>query len=231
MFFYFDPTMLLLIPGIIVTLIAQSMVQNAYSKYSKINSKNNITGAQAANLIMRSNGLYDVNIRQIGGTLSDNYNPRDKVMSLSNPVMQGSSIASIGIAAHETGHALQHQKGYWPIKVRNFLVPVCGFASTAAWPLFFIGLLISRSSQLGIYLMDAGIILFTVALLFYLITLPVEFDASNRAVKALRSQGILEEDEIQGVKKVLTAAALTYVASMLMALLNLLRLVAIRGRR
>lgn len=229
--FFFDPTFLILIPGIIITIIAQNMVQKAYSQYSQVGTKNNLTGAQAARLIMANNQLNDVNIRAISGTMSDNYNPRDKVMSLSNPVMNGATIASVGIAAHETGHALQHQQGYWPIKVRNFIVPLCSFASGAAWPLFFIGLIFSRSSEFGYYLMDAGIILFSIALLFYLITLPVEFDASRRAVKAIRDQNLLEDDEIQGVKRVLTAAALTYVASMLMSLLNLVRLMAIRGRR
>lgn len=229
--FFLDPTFLLLIPGIIITFIAQMMVNNAYNKYSQIGTKNGLTGAQAASEIMQKHGLYDVRIKQIPGNLSDNYNPRSHEMNLSNPVMYGNSIASVGIAAHETGHAIQHQEGYWPIKIRNAIVPVCGFCSSASWPLFIIGLFISRSSQIGFYLMDAGIILFSVALLFYLITLPVEFDASRRAVKAIREQNLLEEEEITGVKKVLTAAALTYVASMLMALLNLVRLLALRGSR
>lgn len=229
--FFWDPTFLLLIPGIIITLIAQSKVQSAYNKYSRVQTRNGLTGAEAAREIMSANGLSGVGIRQIGGTMTDNYNPVDKVMSLSGPVAGGATIASVGIAAHETGHALQHAAGYWPLKFRNFIVPVCGFASSAAWPLFFIGLIFARTSHIGIWLMDAGIILFAISLLFYLITLPVEFDASNRAVKALRNQNLLQEDEIQGVKRVLTAAALTYVASMLMSLLNLMRLLLIRGRR
>lgn len=228
--FYFDPTFLILIPGIIVTIWAQNKVQSAYKKYSQVKTRNGLTGAQAARMIMGNNGLSDVGIRQIGGELTDNYNPKDKVMSLSQPVAYGDTIASVGIAAHETGHALQHQAGYLPIKIRNFIVPICGFASTAAWPLFFIGLILARSSQIGIYLMDAGIILFMIALVFYIITLPVEFDASRRAVKAIRDQNLLQEDEIQGVKRVLTAAALTYVASMLVSLLSLTRLLVLRGR-
>lgn len=229
--FFFDPTFLLLIPGIILAAIAQYMVSSAYKKYSKVQTRNGLTGAQAAQMIMHGNNLNNVGIRQIGGELTDNYNPSTKMMNLSQPVAYGNSIASVGIAAHETGHALQHAQGYWPLKFRNAIVPVCNFASSASWFLFFMGLIFARSSQIGIYLMDAGIILFCVALLFYIITLPVEFDASNRAVKALRNQGLLEEDEIRGVKKVLTAAALTYVASMLMALLNLLRLIILRGNR
>lgn len=212
-------------------MYAQSKVNSAYSKYSQIGTRNGLTGAQAARMIMANNGLSNVGIRQIGGTLSDNYNPKTHEMNLSQPVANGATIASVGVAAHETGHALQHAAGYWPLKFRNAIVPVCGFASSAAWPLFFIGLLLARTSTLGIYLMDAGIILFTISLVFYLITLPVEFDASRRAVRALRDQNLLQEEEIQGVKKVLTAAALTYVASMLVSLLNLTRLLVIRGRR
>lgn len=229
--FFFDSTFLLLIPGIILTIIAQSMVQSAYSKYSRVPTKNGLTGAEAARHIMQGNDLYGIDIQRIGGQLTDNYNPRNETMNLSVPVANGASIASVGIAAHETGHALQHAQGYWPLKFRNAIVPVCNFASSASWFIFFMGLIFARSSEFGYYLMDFGIILFCIALLFYIITLPVEFDASNRAVKALRNQGLLEEDEIKGVKKVLTAAALTYVASMLMALLNLVRLLAIRGNR
>ncbi len=230
MFYFYDWTFLILIPGLILSAIAQGMVSSAYSKYSRVPTSNGLTGSQAAEDIMRNNGLTGVRIHLISGTMTDNYNPSDKIMSLSNNVANGATVAAVGIAAHETGHALQDAQNYFPVRVRNFIVPICGFASNAAFPLFFIGLIFGRTASFGTMLMDIGILLFCVAFLFYLITLPVEFNASKRAIQALTTENLIAPDEVAGVKRVLRAAALTYVASMLMALLNIVRLVAIRGR-
>lgn len=228
---FFDYSMLILIPGLIISFIAQAMVDRAYAQYSKVPTLNGVTGAQAARDIMNFNGLSGVRIQTIPGVMTDNYNPRTKVMSLSHDVAAGATVAAVGIAAHETGHALQDAANYWPIRFRNAIVPVCGFASQASWPLFLLGLVFAQASRIGLWLMDAGILLFCVSLLFYIITLPVEFNASRRAVQALSQENIIAPEQIPGVRRVLKAAAMTYVASMLMALLNLLRLLVIRGRR
>ena len=230
MFYFWDWTMLLLIPGLIISAIAQAKIKSAYSRYNEVPTANGVTGAQAAREIMLDAGLYGVDIVTIGGELTDNYNPKDKKMSLSRAVANRASVAAVGIAAHETGHALQDFDGYLPMRFRNFIVPICGFASNASWPLFIVGFFFGNS-QLGITLMDVGIGLFCVALVFYLVTLPVEYNASRRAMAALSSNGIVSEDELAGVKRVLNAAALTYVASMLAAFLNLLRLLVLRGNR
>lgn len=230
MFYFWDWTMLLLIPGLIISAFAQAKIKSAYSRYNEVPTANGVTGAQAAREIMQDAGLYGVDIVTIGGELTDNYNPKDKKMSLSRAVANRASVAAVGIAAHETGHALQDFDGYLPMRFRNFIVPICGFASNASWPLFIVGFFFGNS-QLGITLMDVGIGLFCVALVFYLVTLPVEYNASRRAMAALSSNGIVSEDELAGVKRVLNAAALTYVASMLAAFLNLLRLLVLRGNR
>ncbi|MGI6109649.1 MAG: zinc metallopeptidase [Eubacteriaceae bacterium] len=230
MFYFWDWTMLILIPGIIISAIAQAKVSSAYSRYSEVRTANGLTGAEASREIMNDSGLRGVQIVQIGGKLTDNYNPKTKMMSLSQGVCNQATVAAVGIAAHETGHALQDMDGYAPMKFRNAIVPVCGFASNASWPLFILGFFFGNSS-FGITLMDIGIGLFCVALVFYLITLPVEFNASKRAMQALDQYGLVTEEELVGVKRVLNAAALTYVASMLAALLNLVRLLALRGSR
>lgn len=228
--FFWDWTFFLLIPGIIVAGYAQAQVSKAYRTYSRVATKNGMSGAEAARRLLDINGLRNVHIEGIAGELTDHYDPRSKVMRLSGGVGGGRSIAAVGVAAHETGHAIQDKEGYWPLKFRNAVVPVCNVASNMAWPLFFIGLIFGARSVLGTWLMDVGILLFCVSLVFYIITLPVEFNASSRAVAALTEYQLIAPGEEKGVKKVLRAAALTYVASALMAFLNLVRLLLLRGR-
>jgi len=229
-FFPFDMTFLILIPGFILAAYAQYQVSSAYKTYSKVPTKTGITGADAARAILNNNDLKNVGIENIAGNLTDHYDPRGKVMRLSEGVSQKASIAAVGIAAHETGHALQDKDGYWPLRFRNIIVPISGFASNLAWPLFFLGFFFAQTSW-GYALMDLGIILFCLALVFTVITLPVEFNASSRAVRTLIDNHIIQPGEEVGVKKVLRAAALTYVAAALMAFLNLLRLLLLRGSR
>ncbi|MDO4287670.1 MAG: zinc metallopeptidase [Eubacterium sp.] len=228
--FFWDWTFILLIPGIIIAGIAQAQVSSAYKTYSRVATKNGMSGAEAARRLLDVNGLGNVHIEGIAGELTDHYDPRGKVMRLSGGVGGGRSVAAVGIAAHETGHAIQDKEGYWPLRFRNAIVPVCNIASNMAWPLFFIGLLFGASSVLGNWLMDLGILLFCVSLVFYIITLPVEFNASRRAVAALTQYQLISPSEEVGVKRVLRAAALTYVASALMAFLNLVRLLLLRNR-
>lgn len=224
-------TLLLLIPGVIFAAYAQYQVSSAYKAYSKVSTKNGMTGADAARKLLNVNGLSAVNIENVAGNLTDHYDPRGKVMRLSSGVSQQASIAAVGIAAHETGHAIQDKDGYWPLKFRSFIVPITGFASNLAWPIFILGFFFGQTSDWGMMFMDLGIILFSFALLFSVITLPVEFNASKRAIASLVDNNIIQPGEEVGVKKVLRAAALTYVAAALMALLNLIRLLIMRGSR
>jgi hypothetical protein len=198
-------TMLILVPGIIFAAYAQHQVSSAYKAYSKVPTKNGMTGADAAR--------------------------RNKIMRLSSGVGQQASVAAVGIAAHETGHAIQDKEGYWPLRFRGFIVPITGFASNLAWPIFFVGLFFGQASGWGTLFMNLGIILFSFSLFFTVITLPVEFNASKRAITALVDNNLLQPGEEVGVKKVLRAAALTYVAAALMSLLTLIRLVILRGSR
>lgn len=230
LFFPFDMTFLILIPGLLLAAYAQYQVSSAYKTYSNVPTKTGITGAGAARALLNNNELNNIGIEEIAGNLTDHYDPRNKVMRLSQGVSQKASIAAVGIAAHETGHALQDKEGYWPLRFRNIIVPVAGFGSNLAWPLFFLGFFFAQTTW-GVALMDLGIILFCLALLFTVITLPVEFNASKRAVQSLIANQIIQPGEEVGVKKVLRAAALTYVAAALMAFLNLLRLVILRGSR
>ena len=223
---YFSQYDILLLPAIILSLWAQWSVNSAYRKYSQIPNFRHITGADAARKILQAESVGSVSINHIGGNLTDNFNPRNQSLNLSNGVYDGSSIAAVGIAAHEAGHAIQHSKGYFAIKIRNTILPAAQLSSSAAMPLFLLGLLFSIGA-----LVDVGIILFSAAVLFQVVTLPVEFNASRRAIKAIRSADILSEEEIKGAKKVLTAAAMTYVASAAMAALQLIRLIGISGRR
>lgn len=226
--FFWDWTIIILIPGLIISFIAQMKVSSTYSKYSSIPAMCGITGAETAQRILRQNGVYGVSVAQTGGTLSDHYDPRQSVIRLSGGVYSSSSIASIAVAAHEAGHAVQHATGYAPLAVRNALLPVVNLSSSLAIPVFIIGLIFNESVPV---LCDIGIFLFAFAVLFQLITLPVELDASRRAMRAIQGEGILSNDEAAGARKMLTAAAMTYVAAMLMSLLQLLRLFAIRDRR
>lgn len=223
---FFDSTFIILIPALIIAAFAQMKVSSAYNKYSKINNMRGITGAETARHILDANGLFDVPIEIIPGKLTDHYDPKAKVMRLSNDVYRGTSIAAVGVAAHESGHALQDQQNYVPIRIRNSIFPVVNFSSQFSWIIFFVGLIFGFSS-----LVNIGIILFAAVVVFQIITLPVEFNASNRAVAILEERGILNGDELSGAKAVLSAAAMTYVAAALMAIAQLLRLLALSNRR
>ena len=228
--FGFDPTFILLIPAMIFAFWAQWKVQHTYQKYAQVRAANGMTGRQMAQAIMQRNGVTDVGVEPVGGMLSDHYDPRTKKVSLSAPIHDGDSISAIAVAAHEVGHVLQHHEGYAPLALRSAMAPVVGFASTAAMPLFFIGLFF-RIPGVSPLLMDLGILFFAGAVVFHLVTLPVEFDASKRALAQLTSSGAVMPQEVSQAKKVLDAAALTYVAAAAMAALQLLRLVLLRNSR
>ncbi len=230
--FYYDPTFILLIPAIIFTLFAQAKVKSAYGKYSGIANNRGITGMQAARRILDSNGLQHVRIEMVPGTLSDHYDPRDRVMRLSAGVYNDSSIAAVSIAAHESGHAIQHATGYGLLKFRNTIVPVVNFASRLSWPLLIIGLIMASAGSMstGYLIFDIGVLFFAGVVLFHLVTLPVELNASKRAIVQMQELGIVGMDEVRGSKKVLSAAAMTYVAALATAVLNLIRLLILRER-
>jgi len=224
--FFFDSTMIILIPAIILTLYAQYKVQTAYSEYSKISAKNGLSGREVAEELLMKSNLENIKIEPIEGHLSDHYDPRQKKLGLSKDIYYGRSVAAQGIVAHEIGHAIQDSTGYFPLVLRSNLVPVANIGSRMAVPLFLLGFLFSIPS-----LMDMGIIVFSLAVLFQTVTLPVEFNASKRAVELLSKGNIISETEINSVKKVLNAAALTYVAAAAVAVLQLLRLIILRDRR
>ncbi|MBQ2991842.1 MAG: zinc metallopeptidase [Clostridia bacterium] len=225
MFYYYDPTYFLLIPGILLALYAQFRVSSAFNHWKQVPSRAGLTGAQIARQILNANGCRNVSIEPVSGSLTDHYDPENGVLRLSSEVYGSRSIAALGVAAHEAGHAIQDAQDYMPMRIRANLVPVANIGSRAAVPLFMLGLIMSWEPLLKI-----GILAFAFAVLFYLVTLPVEFNASSRAVSVLAS-GFLPQDEVKGVKAVLSAAALTYVASALQAVLQLLRLVLLAGRR
>ena len=224
-----DPTYLLVIIGAVICMIASARVRTTYNKYSQYRSASGMTGEEAARRILNTAGIYDVTIQHVSGNLTDHYNPANKTLNLSDSVYGSTSIAAVGVAAHECGHAIQHQKNYVPLTLRSAIVPVANIGSTLAWPLILIGLLFSRNT--GAMLINLGIICFSFAVIFQLVTLPVEFNASRRALKILGEQGILSESELPYTRKVLQAAALTYVASAASAILQLLRLVILFGGR
>ncbi len=223
----FDPTYILVLIGVIISLWASAKVKTTYAKYSRVRSMSGMTGAQAAERILHSAGIYDVRIEHVAGNLTDHYDPRSRVLRLSDAVYGSASVAAIGVAAHECGHAVQDQKDYAPLRIRNSLVPVANFGTMAAWPIIIIGLIFGSSS----FLINLGILLFSLGVLFQLVTLPVEFDASNRAVQMLGNQGILYGDEVVQTRKVLNAAAMTYVAAAAASILSLLRLLILFGGR
>lgn len=225
----FDPTYILVLIGAVICLIASARVKTTFNKYAGLRSMSGMTGAQAAERILHYAGIYDVTIGHVSGNLTDHYNPSKKTLNLSDSVYGSTSVAAIGVAAHECGHAIQHQEGYVPLSLRTAIVPVANIGSTLAWPLILIGLLFSQGT--GTLLINIGILLFSFAVLFQLVTLPVEFNASSRALKILGQQGILSDSELPYTKKVLKAAALTYVASAAAAILQLLRLVLLFGGR
>ncbi len=225
----FDPTYLLILIGAVICMIASARVKTTFNKYAQYRSMSGMTGAQAAEQILRAAGIYDVTVQHISGNLTDHYHPGKKTLNLSDSVYNSTSVAAIGVAAHECGHAIQHQQGYFPLNLRTAIVPVANIGSSLAWPLILIGLLFSRST--GSLLIQIGILCFSFAVLFQLVTLPVEFNASSRALAMLGKQGILSESELPYTKKVLGAAALTYVAGAAASLLQLLRLVLLFGGR
>ncbi len=224
---FFDSTYYLVIIGALLSLAASAKVKSTFAKYNKVRSLSGMTGAQAAEKILHSAGIYDVSVQHISGNLTDHYDPRDKTLKLSDNVYGQSSVAAIGVAAHECGHAIQHDKGYVPLRLRAAFVPVANIGATVSWPLIIIGLFLGQSQ----ILIDLGIILFSCAVLFQLITLPVELNASARAVRILDETGILYDEEVTHTRKVLNAAALTYVAAAAASILQLLRLVLLFGGR
>lgn len=229
-YYYWDPTYILVVIGAVICMIASARVKGTFNKYSQIRSMSGMNGAQVAQRVLQAAGIYDVQVRHVSGSLTDHYDPRTKTVNLSDPVYNATSVATLGVAAHECGHAIQHAKSYAPLSIRSALVPIANFGSMLAWPVILIGLFFNtRSSGL---IIDIGIILFSAAVLFQLVTLPVEFDASRRALVMLRTQGILADDELKYTRRVLKSAALTYVASAAAAILQLLRIMLItNGRR
>lgn len=225
--YYFDPTYILIIIGVVISLWAQAKVKSSFSKYSVVYSKRGITAAEVADAILHANGIYDVGIEHVSGELTDHYDPKSKVLRLSDSTFYSTSVAAIGVAAHECGHAVQHAGSYLPLTIRTAIVPVVNIGSTISWPLILIGVLFSWNQTL----INFGIIMFCAVVAFQLITLPVEFNASGRALEALESQHLLYEDEVPLAKKVLSAAALTYVAAAASSILQLLRLLILFGGR
>ena len=223
----FDPTYILVLIGAVICLVASARVKSTYNKYASYRSMSGMTGAQAAERILHSAGIYDVSVQHVSGNLTDHYNPSNKTLNLSDSVYGSTSVAAVGVAAHECGHAIQHQQGYVPLTLRSAIVPVANLGSTLAWPLILIGLFFT--SNTGTFLIDLGILCFSFAVLFQLVTLPVEFNASHRALRILGEQGILSDSELPYTRKVLKAAALTYVASAAASILQLLRLVCVPG--
>lgn len=223
----FDPTYILVMIGIVITLIASANVNTTFARYKKVGSKRGITGAQAAAQILANAGLSHVRIERISGSLTDHYDPRTKVLRLSDDVYASTSVASIGVAAHECGHAIQDQQSYAPLRIRNAIVPVANIGTNLSWPIIILGVILSMNQTL----IQLGIVLFSLGVAFQLVTLPVEFNASNRALRILADTGMLYEDELPKTRKVLKAAALTYVAAAAASILQLLRLVLLFGRR
>ena len=225
--FFYDWTYILLIPALILSMWAQFRVSSTFSRFSKVRASSGMTATQMAEQLLHAEGVYDVSVERTRGNLTDHYDPKNMVLRLSDSTANSTSVAALGVAAHEAGHVLQHRDGYAPLMLRTAAVPVVNIGSNLSWPLFLVGLIFSWEP-----LLYAGIALFALAVLFALITLPVEFNASNRALAALETNGYLQPgEEMRGAKKVLSAAAMTYVASAFMAIMQLLRLLAIAGSR
>lgn len=228
--YYFDWTYLVfVVPAAIISLIASARVNSAFNKYSKIRNRRGITGAQAAYNVLAAHGITNVTIEHVSGKLTDHFDPRTNTIRLSDAVYNASTIAAVGVAAHEAGHAVQHAVGYTPNKIRSAIVPVVNIGSKLSWIVILLGLVLPVQYEAVLYI---GIALFSLTVLFALVTLPVEFNASRRALQTIRSSNMLSaEDEYSGAKSVLTAAAMTYVASAFSSIMNLLRLLVIAGRR
>lgn len=224
-YYYYDPTYMLIIISALISLFAQFLVNSRFSKYSRVRSRSGMTGAQAAERILQSQGIYDVAIQRVSGKLTDHYDPRNKTLNLSDAVYANTSVAAVGVAAHECGHAIQHARGYAPLSFRSALVPVANIGSQLSWLFIILGIFFGGSHTL----IMIGILMFSAAVLFQLVTLPVEFNASGRALKLLSETGILQKDEVSDTRKVLSAAALTYVAAAATAVLQLLRLLRLFG--
>ena len=225
--FFYDWTYILLIPALILSMWAQFRVSSTFSRFSKVRASSGMTATQMAEQLLHAEGVYDVSVERTRGNLTDHYDPKNMVLRLSDSTANSTSVAALGVAAHEAGHVLQHRDGYAPLMLRTAAVPVVNIGSNLSWPLFVVGLIFSWEP-----LLYAGIALFALAVLFALITLPVEFNASKRALAALETNGYLQPgEEMRGAKKVLSAAAMTYVASAFMAIMQLLRLLAIAGSR
>jgi len=231
MFFFpfWDPTYALVLPALALAVYAQWKVRSTYERMSQVPAAGGRTGREVAQYLLQANGISGVNIEEVGGVLSDNFDPRNRTVHLSSDIYNGTSVAALGVAAHEIGHVIQHERGYAPIVVRDALVPVASVGSWAAFPLFFIGLLFHRG--MGTLFMDLGIALFGMAVLFHMVTLPTEFDASKRALAELEGRTLLAPSEVTQARQVLNAAALTYVAAAAMAALQLIRLILIRNSR
>jgi len=226
MIFSWDPTYIILLPALLLSIYASLKVRSTFAYYSEIPNSKRLTGREAAEIILRSLGLNDVRIEMVPGSLTDHYDPSSKILRLSEPVYSSYSVAAVGVAAHEIGHAVQHATGYYALALRSSLVPIANLGTNLAFPLFFLGFLFGKPS-----LMNIGILAFSLAVLFYIVTLPVEINASKRAREILLSLGIVTPQEAEGVKQVLNAAALTYLAAALTALLNLFRLILLANMR
>lgn len=223
---FFDTTYVLVVIGALIGAWASWNVNSTFRKYSSVGNSRRITAEQAAQAILNGAGIYDVRIERVRGNLTDHYSPREKVLRLSDSVYGSQSVAAIGVAAHECGHAIQHNKGYAPIKIRAAVIPLANIGSSLSWPVIILGLIMGWTG-----LMNIGIVLFSMVVIFQLITLPVEFDASNRALRILQSNNMLYSQELNASRKVLIAAALTYVAALLSSILQLLRLILLSRRR
>ena len=225
-------SMIILIPAILFTMYAQSKVNSNFRRYSNVRNARNMTGAEAARRMLDANGLGNVQIEQVRGSLTDHYDPRKRVLRLSQSVYGVNSIAAVSVACHEAGHAVQHAESYKPLKIRNSIVPLVNFASSLTWPLVILGIvLLANGSYMGDLLFNIGVITMLAVILFHTVTLPVEFNASSRALKQMDELGIITEEENTGANKVLKAAAMTYVAALATAIANLLRILAMRGSR
>nr|WP_303007566.1 zinc metallopeptidase [uncultured Anaerostipes sp.] len=225
MYGFFDPTYILIIIGVIITLAASAKMNSAFRRYSRVRSHSGLTGAQAATKILNYAGIYDVVVERVSGNLTDHYDPRSKVLRLSDATYNATSVAAIGVAAHECGHAMQDKEAYAPLKLRGSLVPVANIGSNLSWVFIILGIIMGANQTL----LNIGILLFSLAVIFQLVTLPVEFNASSRALRVLKDSVMMYDDEVEDTRKVLSAAALTYVASAAAAILSLLRLVILFG--
>ena len=224
--FFWDPTMIIILPALVLAFYAQYKVRSTFARYNEIRSSRGITGREAAEYILRRNGILDVTVEEIDGMLNDHSEPRTTKVRLSSNNYRRDSLSAVAVAAHEVGHAIQHATGYVPLQLRHSILPVTNLGSTLAFPLFLIGLFLNTP-----FLMDLGILFFGGVVVFHLVTLPVEFNASSRALVQLEENGLLTAGEVSGARKVLTAAALTYVATTLMAALELVRLILLRNMR